>query len=57
MKITYTSYGKTTTIELDNDDIDIDDLAIILYSICRAQEWHPVLLKKIFKKNVTNGES
>jgi hypothetical protein len=57
MKITYTSYGKTSTIETQNDDINIDDLGKMLYDICLSQDWHPKLLKSIFKKNVTNGES
>jgi hypothetical protein len=57
MKITYTSYGKTSTIETQNDDINIDDLGKMLYDICLTQDWHPKLLKSIFKKNVTNGES
>lgn len=57
MKITYTSYGKTSTIETQNDDIDIDELGQLLYNICLTQGWHPTLLKSIFKKNVTNGES
>jgi hypothetical protein len=56
MKITYTSYGKTSTIETF-DDINIDDLGKILYDICLSQGWHPALLKSIFRKNVTNGES
>ena len=56
MKILYTSHEKTTTIET-YDDIDIDDLGKMLYDICLSQGWHPVLLKNIFKKNVTNGES
>ena len=57
MKITYTSYGKTSTIETQNDDINIDDLGKMLYDICLTQDWHPTLLKSIFKKNVTNVES
>jgi hypothetical protein len=57
MKLTYTSYGKTTTIETDSDDIDIDELGQMLYSLCLTQTWSPILLKSIFKKNVTNGES
>jgi hypothetical protein len=57
MEIKYTSYGKTSTIETQNDDINIDDLGKILYDICLSQGWHPKLLKSIFKKNVTNGES
>jgi hypothetical protein len=56
MKITYTSYGTTTTIEMENDGIDIDELGQVLYNICLTQGWHPELLKSIFKKNVTNGE-
>ena len=56
MKITYTSYGKTSTIETF-DDINIDDLGKILYDICLSQDWHPKLLKSIFKKNVTNAKS
>lgn len=55
MKLTYTSYGKTSTIETENDDIDIDELGQILYHICITQTWHPKLLKSIFKKDVTNG--
>ena len=55
MKITYTSYGKTSTIETENDDIQIYDLGKILYDICLSQDWHPTQLKSIFKKNVTNG--
>ena len=55
MKITYISYGKTSTIETENDDIDIDDLGKILYDICLSQDWHSTQLKSIFKKNVTNG--
>ncbi len=57
MKITYTSYGKTSTVETLNDDMVIDDLGKILYDICLTQGWSPELLKSIFKKNVTNGES
>jgi hypothetical protein len=57
MKITYTSYGKTSTIEIENDGIDIDELGQVLYNICLTQGWSPALLKSIFKKNVTNGES
>jgi hypothetical protein len=57
MKITYTSYGKTSTIEIENDGIDIDELGQVLYNICLTQGWSPELLKSIFKKNVTNGES
>ena len=55
MKLTYTSYGKTSTIETENDDIDIDELRQMLYNLCLSQTWHPTLLKKIFKKDVTNG--
>jgi hypothetical protein len=40
-----------------SSDIDIDDLGQVLYNICLTQGWHPTLLKSIFKKNVTNGES
>jgi hypothetical protein len=57
MKLTYTSYGKTTTIETDSDDIDIDELGQMLHSLCLSQNWSPFLLKSIFKKNITNGES
>jgi hypothetical protein len=57
MKITYTSYETTTTIEIENDGINIDELGQVLYHICLTQGWHPTLLKSIFKKNVTNGES
>ena len=57
MKITYTSYETTTTIEIENDGINIDELGQVLYHICLTQDWHPTLLKSIFKKNVTNGES
>jgi hypothetical protein len=55
MKITYTSYGKTSTIETENDEIDIDELGEILYNICLTQGWLPTLLKSVFKKNVTSG--
>lgn len=57
MKITYTSYGKTSTIETQNDDINIDELGQLLYNICLTQGWSATLLKSIFKKNVTDGES
>jgi len=56
MKITYTTDGLTSIIEKENDDIDIDELGTMLYNICLTQTWSPVLLKEIFKKNVTNGE-
>lgn len=55
MKLTYTSYGKTSTIETENDDIDIDELGQMLYNLCLTQNWSPVILKSIFKKDVTNG--
>ena len=55
MKLTYTSHGVTSTIELENDDIDINELGQILYNLCLTQTWSPVLLKSIFKKDVTNG--
>ena len=55
MKLTYTSYGKTSTIETENDDINIDELGQMLYNLCLTQTWLPVILKSIFKKNVTNG--
>jgi hypothetical protein len=55
MKLTYTSYGKTSTIETENHDIDIDELGQMLYNLCLTQTWSPVLLKQIFKKDVTNG--
>jgi hypothetical protein len=55
MKLTYTSYGKTSTIETENDDIDIDELGQMLYNLCLTQTWSPVTLKSIFKKDVTNG--
>jgi hypothetical protein len=55
MKITYTSYGKTSIIETENDDIDIDDLGQVLFNICLTQGWSATLLKSIFKKNVING--
>ena len=55
MKLTYTSYGKTSTIETENDDIDIDELGQMLYNLCLTQTWHRKLLKSIFKKDVTNG--
>ena len=55
MKITYTSYGITSTIETEHDDIDIDELGKMLYNLCLTQTWSPVLLKEIFKKEVTNG--
>lgn len=55
MKITYTSYGITSTIETENDDIDIDELGKILYNLCITQTWSLRLLKSIFKKCVTNG--
>ena len=55
MKLTYTSYEKTSTIETENDDIDIDELGQMLYNLCLTQTWHPTLLKQIFKKDVTNG--
>ena len=55
MKITYESYGRISTTELENDDIDIDELGQILYHICITQTWSPTLLKQIFKKNVTKG--
>ena len=55
MKITYTSHKTTSTIENENDDIDIQELGQILYSICLTQTWSPILLKQIFKKNVTDG--
>ncbi len=45
MKITYTSYGKTSTIEIENDGIDIDELGQVLYNICLTQGWSPALLK------------
>ena len=55
MKLTYTSYGKTSTIETENDDIDIDELGQMLYNLCLTKNWSPVILKSIFKKDVTNG--
>ena len=55
MKITYTSYGTTSTIETENDDIDADELGRILYHICITQTWSPIVLKSIFKKDITNG--
>jgi hypothetical protein len=55
MKLTYTSYGKTSTIETENDDIDIDELGQMLYNLCLTQTWSHVILKSIFKKDVTNG--
>lgn len=55
MKITYTSYGKTSTIETENDDIDIEELGEVLYHLCITQTWSKTLLKSIFKKCVTNG--
>jgi hypothetical protein len=55
MKLTYTSYGTTSTIETENDDIDIDELGQMLYHLCLTQTWSPVILKSIFKKDVTNG--
>jgi hypothetical protein len=55
MKLTYTSYGKTSTIETENDDIDIDELGQMLYNLCLTQTWSTVLLKSIFKKDVTNS--
>jgi len=45
MKLTYTSYGKTSTIETENDDIDIDELGQMLYHLCLTQTWSPTLLK------------
>ena len=42
MKLTYTSYGKTSTIETENDDIDIDELGQMLYNLC--------LIRKVFPK-------
>jgi len=55
MKITLTSYKKTSIIETENDDINIDELGKILYDICLTQGWSSQLLKQIFKKNVTDG--
>jgi len=55
MKATLTSYRKTSIIETENDDINIDELGEILYSICLTQGWSEKLLKQIFKKNVTDG--
>lgn len=55
MKVTLTSYKKTSTIETENDDIYIDELGKILYDICLTQGWSSTLLKQIFKKNVTDG--
>ncbi len=55
MKLTYTSYGKTSTIETENDDIDIDELGQMLYHLCLTQTWSPLILTAIFKKDVTNG--
>lgn len=51
MKISITSHGKTTTIEINNDDIYVDDLGTILYDVCIAQGWNKGVLKRIFKKN------
>ena len=56
MKLTYTSDGITSTIETENEDVNIYELGEMLYNLCLTQTWHPKLLKKIFKKNVINGE-
>lgn len=50
MKITFESYGKTTTIETKNDDIDIHELKDILHGLCISQGWGENVLETIFKK-------
>jgi len=55
MKITYTNYGTTVSVETESEGIDIMELGTILYNLCLTQSWSPEVLKQIFKKEVING--
>ena len=52
MKITYTSNKTTSTIEIENDDIDIQELGQILYKCSKRKETLEKELNVIIPDNV-----